>query len=688
MHGVGQARAGRLSSLGITTVADLLWHLPNRYQDFTSTKLIADVVPGEPVTIVGEVISVEDKPTSRDPRLWITIARIRDDSGVAEAVWFTRTKSPKLRPRFSPAPPRGALVYLSGVAERAYGKVSFANPEWEDATRGVEGEPLNTARVVPVYGLTEGLGQKAVRRIVSNALSGYGDEIREVLPFEVLGRYGLPERRWAFLNVHFPSDMASASLARRRLTFEELFLLRLALKWRKSQYKASGTGLKHGPDGQLVAAFMKNLPFALTRAQEKVIREIAGDMEGPTPMARLVQGDVGSGKTVVAAYALVKTVENGYQGAMMAPTEILAEQHLLSLKKLLGPLGISVYLISGSQSQKERQEALTAARSGAAQVVVGTHALIQGDVEFSQLGLAITDEQHRFGVTQRAILAAKGGRPHVLVMSATPIPRTLAMAIYGDLDVSVIDELPPGRIPVETHWVMPSQRPRVYQFVREQVSRGRQAYIVCPLVEESEALSVKAAASEAEILERDVFPDLKVGLLHGRMSSSEKDAVMTDFRDGRIDILISTTVIEVGVDVPNASVMVIEDAERFGLAQLHQLRGRVGRGRHRGYCILVSQAASEVARQRMQVMQRTSDGFEIAEQDLRLRGPGEFFGTRQHGLPDLNVDILPGDLRVLAEAIEAAEGVDIEELGPGRRLEQLGHEISRRFGGMISWTGV
>ncbi|NPV79052.1 MAG: ATP-dependent DNA helicase RecG [Firmicutes bacterium] len=701
VRGVGQARASSFMALGIETVDDILWYLPRRYVDFSTIKPIEQVIAGETVTVMGEVISVEVKQSARDRRLWLNIARVRDDTGTIDIVFFMRTRNAKMRPRFSMAPSKGALVYVSGVVQHSYGRLAMVNPDFEEihgARRdeqkagptkvSAEDELLSTGRVVPIYGLTRGLGQRTMRKIVSNTLKSYSDELDEVIPIEILARHGLPERHWSFANVHFPRNLDCAEEARRRLAFEELFLLRLALRLRRSQYRVPGSGMPCISDGDLVRRFRGLLPFNLTRAQERVIGEIRDDMERDVPMSRLIQGDVGSGKTIVAAFAIVKAVESGYQAALMAPTEILAEQHRRSLERLLQPLGISIISLTGGLSARERNLSLAEIGSGASQVVIGTHALIQDDVTFKRLGLVVTDEQHRFGVNQRIMLASKGENPHVLVMSATPIPRTLALVVYGDLDISIIDELPPGRTPIETHWVKPSGRSKVYDFIRGQVASGRQAYIVCPLIEESEDMDARAATAEAERLKAGVFRDMRVGLLHGKMGGRQKEEVMRQFRDGKLDVLISTTVIEVGVDVPNATVMVIEDADRFGLAELHQLRGRVGRGPHRSYCILIARADNPVSRQRLQAIQRTTDGFLIAEEDLRLRGPGELFGVRQHGIPDLRVDISTKDLSILESAAAAALEIDIDELSPGRCLERLGREVFRRFISLLPQAGA
>jgi ATP-dependent DNA helicase RecG len=543
----------------------------------------------------------------------------------------------------------------SGIVEkdRFQGRLQLKNAEVEilgGTEDGDTSDSIHIGRLVPVYPLTEGLSLRYLRTIIHNALESYGENIAEPLPEALTSKLGLLGVKDALHQIHFPEDMEQKDRALRRLVFDELFSIQLQLAYRRRQADLTESGLELNlQDGGLVDQLLQSLPFELTGAQQRVFQEIKKDLAAGKAMHRLVQGDVGSGKTVVAIMAFLVAIENGYQGAMMAPTEILAEQHYRQFQKLLTPLGLRSALLLGKQGLKERRQIQQDLLSGQIHVAVGTHALIQDGVEFANLGLIIIDEQHRFGVKQRAKLKAKGQNPELLTMTATPIPRTLALTVHGDLDVSEIDEMPAGRKPIETK-IWSGRKDPLWAFLREQIAKGRQAYIVFPLIEESETLSAKAATVEYEKLRLDVFADLKVGLMHGKLPPDEKEAVMESFRAGEFDILVSTTVIEVGVDVPNATVMVIESADRFGLAQLHQLRGRVGRGCEQSHCFLISASKSDATRQRLQIMEQTNDGFVIAEKDLEIRGPGEFLGTRQSGLPDLFLADLTKDVKVLEEA--------------------------------------
>ncbi|MDR7478092.1 MAG: ATP-dependent DNA helicase RecG, partial [Armatimonadota bacterium] len=554
---------------------------------------------------------------------------------------------------------------------RERGQIEVESPEFERASE--EDGTLHTGRVVPVHPATEQLSPRLVRRAVHAALEAFAQRVPELLPEDVRARYGLLPVREALWRVHFPDTVEEGDRARRTLAFAEFLELELALLLRRRAVAAATKPHRYREDGGLLEAFLDTLPFQLTGAQRRAIEQIRRELYSPHPMNRLLQGDVGSGKTVVAAAAVVVCAGGGHQAAVMAPTEILAEQHYLTFRRFLEPVGVRVVLLTGGMRRSEREAVLAEVARGEADLVVGTHALLQEDVVFDRLALVVVDEQHKFGVAQRAALRAKGHEPDVLVMTATPIPRTLALTLYGDLDVSVLDELPPGRHPVRTYHRFPDRRDRVYEFVRQQVQAGRQAYVVCPLVEESERVDASAAVELYERMRTQVFPDLRVGLLHGRMPVAEKDAVMEAFRRGEIQVLVATPVIEVGVDVPNATVMVVEDADRFGLAQLHQLRGRVGRSSHRSYCILISALPTDEARRRIDALVDTNDGFRIAQVDLELRGPGEFFGTRQHGLPEFRVADPIGDVALLERAREAAERILEED----PQLERPEHRVLR-----------
>jgi ATP-dependent DNA helicase RecG len=525
----------------------------------------------------------------------------------------------------------------------------------------MEKDYLNFKRIVPIYSETEGLYQRTLRRLMKTILEGYADEVSSPIPSEIAERQDLIDFSEAFRRVHFPLEGESIdalnlqrSDGHRRIIFDEFFFLELGMALKKRGV-ALETGISFRAEGTLSQKLLNRLDFKLTRAQERVLAEIKADLEKPHPMNRLIQGDVGSGKTVVALLACLFVLECGYQAAIMAPTEVLAEQHFLNLRRWVEPLGVKVGLVTSSVKGLERENLYQRIRAGHIQLVIGTHAVIQEAVEFNRLGLAVIDEQHKFGVVQRGLLKKKGGSPDVLVMTATPIPRTLAMTVYGDLDVSLVDEMPPGRVPVETKVFPESARAKVYRIVEEEIKKGRQAFVVYPLVEESEKLDLKDATRMAEHLQKEIFPEFRVGLLHGRMKTDEKEAIMTEVQGGKIQILVATTVIEVGIDIPNASVMVVEHAERFGLSQLHQLRGRIGRGRYPSKCILLAQyRSSEEARVRLRAMEKTTDGFRIAEEDLAIRGPGEFFGIRQSGLPDFRVAHVVRDAPILIEARKEA----------------------------------
>ncbi|MDQ7843575.1 MAG: ATP-dependent DNA helicase RecG [Armatimonadota bacterium] len=639
--GVGPTRARQLQRLGIVSVRDLLYHRPRRYEDRRHLARIDQLVPGQKQSTQGTVVALSERRYGT----YQFQAAIADAGGVLQCIWFGQRYLRRLIRR-------GTRLVVYGRVEYRGARVMTVE-EFEILT-GDEDDALHTQRIVPVHPATEGLSPRLLRTIIHRALSAHAAAVPEILPPALLEREGFPGRSEALWALHFPSTLADAAAARARLAFDELFLLQLGVQMRRRAVAQVNKGYRYDVGEEAIQAFVDTLPFSLTSAQQRALREIVDDLRAPAPMNRLLQGDVGSGKTVLAAAALYLTARSGHQGVLMAPTEILAEQHFRTIRRLLDPLGVTVALLTGSAGRRDREELLARLAAGRVDVVLGTHALLEGDVIFHHLGLVIVDEQHKFGVLQRARLRRKGFHPDVLVMTATPIPRTLMMTLYGDLDVSVLDELPPGRGVVKTYWRGPEKRPQVYAWVREQVRRGARAYVVCPLIEESEKLQVEAAVHLAERLRTGLLAGLPVGLLHGRMRPEEKEQVMAGFRRGDLTVLVTTSVIEVGVDVPEATIMVIEDADRFGLAQLHQLRGRIGRGTGTSYCVLLAQAATEEARMRLETLAATHDGFAIAQADLDLRGPGELLGTRQHGLPDLRVADLARDLPLLERARDEA----------------------------------
>ena len=627
LKGVGPQMAAQLANLGATTIADLLYTFPRRYDDYTQMKAIQRLQPGEQVTIIGTIWQVQSR-RGRNNTLTIQ-AVVNDGTGAITAQWYNQRW---LMSRLS----AGMQIALSGTVDQFLGRPVMHAPEWEPVSEDM----LKTGRIVPIYPLTQGLGAHKMRSIMQGVTETWAARLADSLPEAIRAQQNLLPLTDALYNIHLPENQDALHQARERLAFDELLLLQLGMQRQRQEWRGQPARAV-APAPPLLARFMNALPYELTGAQQRVSAEIAADMSGDVPMTRLLQGDVGAGKTVVAAAAMVLAAAAGGQAALMAPTGILAEQHYQGLAALLEPLGLTVRLLTGATAAGARQIIYDEIRAGAAQVVIGTHALIQETVQFNNLILAVIDEQHRFGVDQRRALRERNGdathAPHLLAMSATPIPRTLALSLYGDLDVSVLDEMPPGRQEIKTYWVRPSERERAYAFVRGEVAQGRQAFVICPLVEESDKIEAKAAVDEYARLQRDVFPNLRLGLVHGRLSAAEKEAVMRDFHSGACQVLVSTSVIEVGVDVPNSSVMVIEGANRFGLAQLHQFRGRVGRGEHPSHCLLIADETSADAEQRLTALEQTNDGFLLAEKDLELRGPGQFFGTRQSGLPELRL---------------------------------------------------
>ncbi len=666
LQGVGPVTVEQLERLNIHNVEDLLWHLPARYEDYSKLRTIDKLEPGEQVTVIANLWKVSERNISMQRQIVEGI--LSDATGTLRAIWWNKWVKKQLR--------IGATMRFSGRVGLYLGYKTLESPVFED----VDEEMVSTGRISPIYRLTEGIQNYRMRSIVYTAVENYIDNIQDPLPLSVREKCDLPDLADALRQVHAPESQDELDSALQRLAFEEFFYLQLGVIQRRRELK-SQNAIPIKPEASDILDFLNSLPFELTAAQRSALDVVLMDMARTEPMARLIQGDVGSGKTVVAAAAMVAAFHQGCQTALLAPTQILAEQHYRSICKLVEGCTRAdgkhfvVELLTGRVTGAERERVLEVVVSGDADILVGTTAIIQENVEFNRLALAIVDEQHRFGVGQRGALRSKGIQPHLLVMSATPIPRSLALTVFGDLDVSIIDEMPAGRIAVRTKRFTQSEHERVYRFMRKEAHAGRQGFIVYPLVEESESVNAGAAVDEYERLQSEVFGDLRLGLLHGRMTGQEKDAVMTAFVNGEYDVLVSTTVIEVGIDVPNASLIIVEDADRFGLAQLHQLRGRVGRGEHESYCAIFSKAESDTANERLQALQDTSSGFELAEKDLELRGPGDFLGTRQSGLPNLQIASL-GDMSTLAAARESAsEFLATEDLADYPLLAEAVHKL-------------
>ncbi len=653
LRGVQEATARLLKRLGIYTVRDALLFFPFRYDDFSEMKPISELQPDVNQTVVGTIWSVEVKHT-RNGRPMVT-ATISDDSGIILVTWFNQEYIARQLHQ-------GEAIVISGKPQAFNGRLQFSSPEWEP----YDSELLHTGRIVPVYRSTEGLYRRTLRRIMHDAVERFADQLTDYIPETMKRDAQLLDLVTAIRQIHFPESKLDAAKATKRLAFDEFLMIQLGMLQRKRAWQESQKGVALIVQGDDLQHFYSSLPFELTNAQRRVISEITADISGTVPMTRLLQGDVGSGKTVVAAAALYLAVRNGAQGVLMAPTEILAEQHFKSLSRMMAGLerdgqpAPTVRLLKGSTTKKEKNAIYAATASGEIDILVGTHAVIQEGVAFQRLAMVVVDEQHRFGVMQRDALRQKGIEaglmPHTLVMTATPIPRSLALTIYGDLEVSVIDEMPPGRRLIKTRWVDATRRNQAYEFIEKKIAEGRQAFVICPLVEESDKIEAKAAVAEYERLQSEVFTNRKLALLHGRMKPKEKEEVMASFNRGEADILVSTSVVEVGIDVPNATVMLIEGADRFGLSQLHQFRGRVGRGEHQSYCVLLAEDAQGVAFERMQIIQETHDGFHLAEEDMKIRGPGQFFGTRQSGMPDLRMAKL-SDMATLSLAREQAKAL-------------------------------
>jgi ATP-dependent DNA helicase RecG len=689
LSGIGPKNSEKLAKLGLSTVRDLLFYYPRDHIDYAHQVGIRDLEEGETVTLVAKVKRCNCFTSPRNSKLTILELTVRDHSGQIKLSRFyagSRYSSRGWQEQQKRLYPSGATIAASGLVKRSKIGTTIDNPEIEVLQHEEDSiDSLKVGRVVPIYALTEGVPADLVRRAVIAALPAVM-QLQEALPEALRELYGLVGIQEAIAHIHFPPDTPTLETARRRLVFDEFFYLQLGLLKRRKAQKQAQLSAVLAPTGQLIDQFYKILPFQLTDAQQRVLNDILNDLQEPTPMNRLIQGDVGSGKTVVAVIALLAAIQSGYQTAMMAPTEVLAEQHYRKLVSWFNLLHLPVELLTGSTKAAKRREIHAQLETGELPLLVGTHALIQDTVNFQKLGLVVIDEQHRFGVQQRARLQQKGQDPHVLTMTATPIPRTLALTLHGDLDVSQIDELPPGRKPIQTTVLAGRERMQAYDLIRREIAQGRQVYVVLPLVEESEKLDLKSAIDEHQELQERVFPEFQVGLLHGRMTSAEKDDAINRFRDNKTQILVSTTVVEVGVDVPNATVMLIEHAERFGLSQLHQLRGRVGRGGSQSFCLLMSNSKTEIARQRLKVLEQSQDGFFISEMDMRFRGPGEVLGTRQSGLPDFALASLVEDQQVLELAREAAEKVIAKDETLSRwtlMKKELEYRYQRLMGGAI-----
>ena len=666
IKGVGPNRVKQLNKLGIYTLEDIITYYPRGYEDRGKKKNISELADGEEALIEATCMSKMSEIRIRKNMVIYKLA-VRDDTGTCTITWFN---SPYLKNKFI----KGETYKFYGKVKRRINQIEMMTPTFDDVDNS-----RNTGKIIPIYPSIGTLSQNVLRKIIENGLKETDGQLKETLPNYLINEYKIMGINDAIKNIHFPEDFSRYNAARKRLVFEELLIMQLALLTFKTNYEKDVKGIQFDKEAKM-SEIIDRLPFKLTNAQSRVLEEIDNDMESPKAMNRLLQGDVGSGKTAVAMCAAFKAVKSGYQAAIMVPTAILARQHYENFKNTLNSFDIKCELLVSGTTKKQKELILEKLKNGETDIIIGTHALLEDNVEFYKLGLVVTDEQHRFGVRQRSIITSKGLNPDVLVMSATPIPRTLALILYGDLDISIIDELPPNRQKIDTYAVNFSKEERVNNFIKEQISEGRQAYVVCPLVEESEEINAKSVLEIAEKYKNETFKEYKVEYLHGKLNKKDKDEIMTKFKNKEIDILISTTVIEVGVDVPNATIMVIENAERFGLATLHQLRGRVGRGQYKSYCILKYKGTGENTRERMKIMVETNDGFKISEKDLELRGSGEFFGTKQHGIPEFKIANLFEDI----EMLKSVQSLAIRIVQDDEKLEKdenyiLKEQIKNKF---------
>jgi ATP-dependent DNA helicase RecG len=671
IKGVGPDRLKLLNRIGINTVEEALLYFPKRYEDRSNIKPISGLIPDTFQTVRARVASSSVFRTRKGATIFQLV--VTDTTANLYCLWFHQ---PYMKRYFKP----NDTVILYGRVQKTT-RLQVIHPEYEIISDPQAGEePIHTGRIVPIYPLASGVNQRSLRRIIKNSVEQYLSQLDDMLPVYIKARHKLFDIRSAIANIHFPADENQRHMARRRLVFDEFFILQIALALRKKEIKNTPSAVSHKINLAKEKEFFDLLAFEPTKAQRRVMEDIKRDMQSPHPMHRLVQGEVGSGKTLVSAYALFLTCINGYQGAIMVPTEILARQHYITFSSLFARLGINVIMLVNEMKKQERDNALESIKTGHADIIIGTHALIQRGVDFKSLGVVVIDEQHKFGVEQRSLLKIKNKNPDMLVMTATPIPRTMAMTLYGDMDISVIDELPQGKRDVRTMWVDNAQADKVYDFVKEHLAAGRQAYIVYPVIEESESLKSEGAIRVYERLKDTIFRDFRLGLMHGRLDEDQNKRIMSDFKDKKIDLLIATTIIEVGIDVPNASVMVIANAERFGLSQLHQLRGRIGRSRAASFCILISDVNTEDARQRLEAISRIEDGFEIAQEDLNIRGPGEVFGKQQHGAPMLTLGNVISDIGILEEARKEAFNLIAEDPALNDpRHERLKARLDERF---------